>query len=954
MAGKADKDTHRSRQRVSVLLATSEGDITEVSRVLLGEVGIEGYSAAFAYTLGGVNQLKIPGFDVVGGAVSQQTELTALTLGGAINYKELGPFNYEVEYVDVTITCPEGVYWHTAADNIRVAQLDIAVWTSINGTAWVLKNQIINGHPYQVFRRTIKSLSPYAWKARIERPANATGQWYIRLRRITTDATEGGSTDSYFKTKTNFSYQSYQNVEGATYAGTALLAVRIEDASEFNNSIPKIAGYGKGLKMKVPEAAYYNAGERAYYPAGTGTSIGTWSGSFNTTTQYTNCLAWVLYNLKSDALKKNIPTTEVLTGAAIITKTASSIATVSLTNHGLITNNFVQILAELGFNRTRAIITRIDDNTFTYDTLVDGTATINSNITISKWITEEVIVGEGVPEAYMAKYTFNTFANYCDELVNGEFRYSVNGQFVERVGSTEFLNSLLSIGNASFAEINGLVSIVYDKKLLDADIIRTPILVNENVDEGIFEYSESNLSETYTQINVTIQDANDFNKTKTVIADSSELMKYLRDNSLLATYGIPTNATDDYFIRKYAYNPKDITLQGVTTDYMAVRKGRGLLWDSLLNNQFVNFKTAIEGATFYRGQVIRTLDSDDEGTQETGRISSYTSVAGTLTLTLDREVTLGAGTNYIFFYKNASVYDDTALDGTEVHKQLVPQRYTLNETSITTTTVTVTTTDIPNVIDTNIPESIFVIQSSNLRTWTIISNHFEENKYITLCMRYDPVKFNFVESNYTQPTTNYASIRKIKLNKVLIRDVDIVTFADVITASVIYADEAARLADLNYVPADIGTIAQQTTPLTYWALADVVLGTPNVITWRQTSITPIGTGVITKSNELNNGNVIISFKWNHDDTDALASGRIILYEVAWENDVGDSGTLISYTKSADLLYKIPTNETSIIFTFKLTAKAALAFDSIVTTIVKEYNVANNQLIDQVGLVSGES
>jgi hypothetical protein len=387
---------------------------------------------------------------------------------------------------------------------------------------------------------------------------------------------------------------------------------------------------------------------------------------------------------------------------------------------------------------------------------------------------------------------------------------------------------------------------------------------------------------------------------------------------------------------------------------MAVRKGRGLLWDSLLNNQFVSFKTAIEGASFYKGQIIRILDSDDEGTQETGRILSYISSAGTLTLTLDKEVTLGASTNYIFFYKNASVYEDTPLDDTETHKQLVPQRYTLVETSVTTTIVTITTTDIPNVIDTNVSESIFVVQSSNLRPWTIIGNHFEENRYITSCMRYDQTKFNFVESNYTSPTNTYASIQKIKLNKVAIRDVDILTFTEVITPSVIYANEAARLADLAYTPADIVTIAQQTTPLTYWALANVVLGTPNVITWRQTSIEPAGTGVITKSNELNNGNVIISFKWNHDDTDALASGRIILYEVFWENDVGDSGTIVSYTKSADLLYKIPTNETSIIFTFKLTAKAALAFDSIVTTIVKEYNVVNNSLIDQAGFVEGET
>lgn len=954
MAGKADKDNYRSRQRIALLMAISEGELEEISSIYLNDVGIESYSAAFAYTLGTLNQVKIPGFDVVGSGVTTPIEITALTLGGEVNYKILGPFNYEIEFVDITITMPEGAYWHTAADNLRQTDIEIEVGTSVDGVNFTTKNQTIDGSTYPIFKRHLKSISPYAWSARIERPTNIITQWHIRLRRRTIDATSGSSTDSYYKTKTNYSYQTYQNVDGATYAGTALLAVRIEDAAEVNNSVPTISGYGKGLKVRVPNTSYYNAGERSYFPAGTGTTVSSWDGSFATNTKYTNNLAWILYNMKSDALKKSIPTVEELIGLPSITKDTSQFATVTLTAHGLVTGDEIQVIAAIGFNRTRVAITKIDANTFTYDTLTPGTATITTGISLNKWITEDIIVGEGVPEAYMAKYTFNTFANYCDTKIHGEFRYSLNGQFVERVGSTEFLNSLLSIGNANFTEINGLVSIVYEKKLTDLDLRRAPLLVNENVDEGIFEYSESPLSETYTQVNITIQDASNFNKTKTVITDSISLVKYLRDNSLLATYGIPLNATNDYFIKKYSFNSSDITLQGVTTDYAAVRKGRSLLWDSLINNQFVTFKTLIEGATFYRGQVLQILDSDNSGQQDTGRILAKNNNAGILTLTLDRQVTLGAGTNYIRFYKDTSVYVSTPLTDTETLEQLIPQEYMLNNPPGTTNIVTITTGDSPNLIDTNVPETIFAIRTSNIGYWTVIGNHYEDGKYLTTCMRYDTTKFDFVESLYTSATTNFANIQKLKVNPVSIRDVDITTFDDVITASVTYANKADRLADTAYTPANIGLIAHQTSDSTDWVITNVVLGAPNVVSWRQTSLSPVGTGVLVKGNEAKNGNVILTMKWLHADTNLITTGRRPIYEVHWANDAGDNGILISYTKSASLLYKIPTDEPTIVFTFKFIAKAALSFDSAITTIVKEYAVNQAMLIDLVGLIEGET
>ena len=53
----------------------------------------------------------------------------------------------------------------------------------------------------------------------------------------------------------------------------------------------------------------------------------------------------------------------------------------------------------------------------------------------------------------------------------------------------------------------------------------------------------------------------DFNKTKTIIISSSELMEWLRDSNLLGLdkqYKIPLTASNSYFISKFQYNFVDI------------------------------------------------------------------------------------------------------------------------------------------------------------------------------------------------------------------------------------------------------------------------------------------------------------------------------------------------------------------------------------------------------------
>lgn len=945
-------DSLRAKQQISMLFAISEGTIEEINNIFASEVSLKSHYIDFAYTKGEHWQPKIPGFDHIGNDIIDRGEL--LTDGGTGGIPMILTFTDEEEFVVVTVNLPDGLYWHSAKGSLRKTSVNINVYTSPSASGAFTKLTLVPdpGTPGISYHKNGKSMSPYLYSFRVARPSNIGAEdfWRIKLERTHMNPpSEGAGDASWFKNRTTITTQSYQDTDQTNYGGTALLALRVEDASQVGNQVPHISASGKGLRLYIPDN---------YNPV-THTRTGTWGGSFVYSDNAVNNLSWVIYNLLSNKLDKEIPTNIVSNGGRFNSITRSgSVATVSNENHGFKEGDrcYVTHPTNTGYNGIHTVTNVIDWQTFQFN--VSGTpANITSKATIRQ--VEKVYIGAGYTDDMLAKYTFEKFAQECDSIVktytnvgnssnifltrvgstahlkipkhsfqdgdqifianasdnnyNGQFtvtvvdannityplgtsspvtpakghylaysiaserKYTFNGQIIEIKDGESFFNDLLSVGNAQFTEINGLLSITWDRALGEGEINATPILTNDNAVDGVFEYSGGHISEFYTQVNVTIQDKDNFNKTKTIVIQSKSLVNFLNANSLLpegeTTYtagNLPVN----YFVDKYGYNVKDIVFPGVFSDTVAIRKAKGILWDTLMNNTLISFKTLIEGASFYRGQVIRIADATDNNIQASGRIVSWTHSSGLLTLNLDREITLTGITTIELYIQDTNLIQ-TDLNDTSTFQRLPLKRYTLNQTSGIVTTVTIDTNDLP------IDDSIYVIQYPTLtKLYTVASSSKEDDLYVTTGLKFDNNKFTFIDSDFLPPNQRHVKVTKFVNNPVVI--------------------------------------------------------TPDDIT--------------VTNRDAFNANAIITLVWLHDDSDIKAAGKKADYVVNWEADSGQSGRFTVNVKHANFIFSIPTNEDDIVFTFSIFVRSDLGFPSFPVTVEKTYLVQNNILTDEVGMI----
>ena len=347
-----------------------------------------------------------------------------------------------------------------------------------------------------------------------------------------------------------------------------------------------------------------------------------------------------------------------------------------------------------------------------------------------------------------------------------EPRYSLDGQFVERVEAEAALNQLLSAGNASLIEINGLVSVTWDYKLDTSAINASPIYTNQNVNDGLFEYSSSHVAENYTQVNVTIQDKTNLNRTKTIVVSSDELAEYL--------YGIdPTKynycSDSQFFVQKYGYNTLDVVLQGVNSDATAIRKARSLLFDSLMNDEIVTFKNLAEAAVLHKGKVIRVMDEDNFTITASGRVVSYdwNNITEILTITLDREVDKSILDDVTLYRPDTPDYE-TVISDTEVATHAMPAILIPQEvgeagfTNILTFHLVGYGISNPNLSVAT--DSIWVTKRENIQLYKVVSVMYEDDSFTVTAMKYQTLKFDYIDSLYITKQRRAAAINFEEVN----------------------------------------------------------------------------------------------------------------------------------------------------------------------------------------------
>lgn len=280
---------------------------------------------------------------------------------------------------------------------------------------------------------------------------------------------------------------------------------------------------------------------------------------------------------------------------------------------------------------------------------------------------------------------------------------------------------MLSLGNADLLETGGFVSIIWDRPFTELEVANSPLFTNQNVSEGKFEYASSDIVENYTQINVTIQEIDNRNRTRTLTVMASELEDYLE-------------VAHGYFTDKYGYQSSDFLVLGTSSVAAGIRKGRSLLWDALMvdleGDGIIQFKCLIEGALLHKGSLIRVADNAVFDTVVTGRIVSFAYATGVLSITLDRAITC-SGVTYVLVYKD---------DGTVVE-------LALNETSGIYTEVTVTIATISLMA-----QSIFVQKTNRVTPYKVTNVTYDEELFTIEAIKYDERKYGFVDAKVILPT----------------------------------------------------------------------------------------------------------------------------------------------------------------------------------------------------------
>jgi len=640
----------KTTQALYLLFVVSEGEITNIEDIYIDDVSITEFTASWSFTRGEVNQGSIAHLNSTSLTEGVDVPLPQADPAGVVR-----PISGDYEYVDIAVNFSQVVHKTTEGDSVyAMVFFDISTSDSYVAPSYTLAStQNIVG----------KSDGQYQATFRAYRPTSNTGdhEWGVKIAHKST--TIFPLDEAVVMTIPHITYYSTENI--SNYAGSALIAIRLEDASEVSNRIPTISVRGSGVKLMLPTSAYYDAFNGLYsngttFVSPTDPSRLTWDGTFHTVAgipiyQYNNNLSWVIYNFLSDWL-------------------------------------FFE---------------------------VDG-------IRYPR--------GCDIPKVHLAHFTFEEYARYCDELLSyketpssptlTERRYTLNRQFIERKDAKIARDDLLTVGNAELIEYGGLVSIVWDRRFSTTEINQSLIFTNQNVQEGLFEYASADITDNNTQINVTIQEIDNRNRTRTITVLVDELEDFL-------------GLTRGHFVDLYGYTSSDFLMLGCASISAGVRKGRNLLWDSLMidlaGDGIVQFRCLIEAVMLHKGSLIRIHDSNLFDTIETGRVVSYIASPVGISLVLDRAITL-AGITTLMVYKS---------DGTLIELML-------NEIAGTLTEVSADYTGTLELIE----QSIFIQKSERTTPYKVTNITKEDNLYLIEATKYDARKYDFIEQIVTLPSTN--------------------------------------------------------------------------------------------------------------------------------------------------------------------------------------------------------
>lgn len=217
------------------------------------------------------------------------------------------------------------------------------------------------------------------------------------------------------------------------------------------------------------------------------------------------------------------------------------------------------------------------------------------------------------------KWALYAIARYCDEMVDDgmggqEPRFTCNAYLTEPRDAYDVLSDLASC-------FRGITFFDGQQQIATQDTPKDPVAIysNNNVVDGLFEYSGVGYKDIATACIVKFADARNSFRT-----DSVEYQ-------------------DDAAIARFGYNVKTLTAFGTTSRGQAQRVARWYVETSLRERETVQFTVGREGIRHLPYDIIRIADNDYAGAQ----IGARAVAVNGRDITLDREVEPALALHYL-------------------------------------------------------------------------------------------------------------------------------------------------------------------------------------------------------------------------------------------------------------------------------------------------------------------
>ena len=323
------------------------------------------------------------------------------------------------------------------------------------------------------------------------------------------------------------------------------------------------------------------------------------------------------------------------------------------------------------------------------------------------------------PDDFFNKGSLYATAKFCDELVNGRHRFSLNKQFVDEKDAWPFLVELAASFRA-WPYFNGQeIILVQDRPQNQPD----HYVNNSMVEGGKFSTSLTAIEERFNEVRVEWDNPDDYFRKATAVyrepdAIAANVAKGLSSNGVLSQtyYKVGcTNAQEAY-------------------DY-----ARLLCYVSLNEIEQLEFTTLLSAAAYAPGQLIEVDDWTISGKEPHGRISAVPSGS---TIKLDNPFTLKADTSYTAHLV--------------VNNQLIIRPIAMVGTDTTTDIITVDSTD----CEEGTPVGIVETGGTQPRLFRIIDiKDAGEGKFTVTARQHIEGKYAWVEQNVPIPENQWTKMK---------------------------------------------------------------------------------------------------------------------------------------------------------------------------------------------------